>query len=171
MPLAVTPLAADAVLGSVAAVLLGGAGWAWSVRRRLSDLPLQLGALVAGGSVDGAATYRFAARLGHGRALQAPEPHVRWEPAGGAAVELPAHVAAQQLCGPFVVQAVDAEGVVRGPGCFRVDLRVRSGGRDWSAHGSFEHGAVKPGRFQPLVVGRSVSFNAGWDQVVPPVEG
>ncbi len=162
---AVTPLVADVGLGLAGGAALGAAGWAWSVRRRVRALPLELGPVAASGQVDGQRIYRVRARLGHGRALRDPQVQACWVPAGGEPEPLPGEVAADRLVGPFTVLVRDPQGVIGGAGTLEVRVLARAGGRTWEASARYPAAAIARGRFLGLTPGRRLRFTEDWAEI------
>ena len=154
-----TPLAADIGLGVLGTAAVGTSLWAWSVRRQLAKLPLELAPVVSRRKVDGRWVYGTRARLGRGRALHTPQVQVTWEPQAGSPVALRTEVVVDRLVGPFTALAHDERQAVQGPGQFRLSIEVSSGGQRWAAEATVPADAIRDGQF---------GLDEAWSTVEPP---
>lgn len=172
----VLPLAATVAAAGALDWVLGGAGVSWAVagavaavhRRRVASLPLELGAAVLTGRVNGSTVYRFRARLGHGRTGLGTHCDVTFVPEDGEGVGLEVVETPARVVGPWTVVAVDRRGVCQPGGQLSVRVHTNEGGRQWSAEGSYRVADARKGWFRAPVrtgSGRLRWDDTGWDRV------
>lgn len=155
-----------ALFAPVAAAIVAAGIAALRYRNRVASLPLEISPVALVARRGSSRTYRFRARLGHGRAVAEPRVEVLVVAPDGRRIPL-STARLPRVIGPFTVLATDAGEPV---GDLLVRVSGREGPRRWEIERTFGRADLRPGRFTAGVVrrrGRLEVDPTTWDAVVP----